>query len=343
MVECNKMGYNIHNISYKNERSHCMKERISIVMATYQGVNYIKEQLDSIFHQTLPPDEIIIYDDASTDQTLTIAKQYQFQDDVKVHIFKQDHRVGYIKNFAKALKMSNGDIIFLCDQDDLWEPNKIEQMVSIFHTHPEITCINTSFTYINETGKPIVKDHGGNNFGMCFQTVKKDGIIQIPTEDILNRNLSMGCTMAFRKEVKDVYLNNTNFSAPHDWELNFCSALSNGLYFYNTALIKYRIHTHNTTGNDKVNGKNHIYASEREKNAQTILTFLSACEKYRSQMDKGKQSFLDRLIIFHEKRVDLLKTGKKLNWLYLIAHSSIYKKIVSKKGILTDLIYAIHK
>lgn len=320
-----------------------MKERISIVMATYQGENYIKEQLDSIFHQTLPPDEIIIYDDASSDQTLTIAKQYQYQDDVKVHIFKQDHRVGYIKNFAKALKMSNGDIIFLCDQDDIWKPNKIEQLVSTFHTHPEISCVNTSFFYIDENGKTIVKDNGGNNYGMCFQTIDQNELIQIPIDDIVHRNISMGCTMAFRKEVKEIYLKNTNYSAPHDWELNFCSALSNGLYFYNVPLIDYRIHAHNTTGNDKINGKNHIYASEREKNAQTILTLLFTCEKYQHLMDEGKQSYLDQLIKFHEKRLELLKTGKKRNWLYLIAHHSIYKKVVSKKGILTDLIYAIHK
>lgn len=320
-----------------------MKERISIVMATYQGEAYIKEQLDSIFHQTLTPDEIIIYDDASTDQTLTIAKQYQFQDEVKVHIFKQDQTVGYIKNFAKALKMCNGDIIFLCDQDDVWQPNKIEQIISIFHKHPEITCINSSFTYIDDTGKTISKDDSGNNYGMCDQKVKQKDIVQISFEEIMLRNISMGCTMAFRSTVKDLYLKNTNHKSAHDWELNLCAALSNGLYFYNSSLMKYRIHAHNTTGNDKIKGNNHVYAQEREKNAQSIMAFISSCERYRSYMDEGKQSLLDQLSIFHEKRLELLKTGKKINWIYLIIHTSIYKKIVSKKGMLTDLIYAMRK
>lgn len=99
---------------------------ISVCIATYNGGKYIKEQLESILPQLTNVDEVIISDDNSTDETIEIIKSIK---DDRIKIFKNELKSGYSKNFENAINKSSGDIIFICDQDDLWENNKVELMV----------------------------------------------------------------------------------------------------------------------------------------------------------------------------------------------------------------------
>lgn len=320
-----------------------MTKRVSVALATYNGEAYIEQQMDSILRQTRKVDEIIVYDDASTDQTLAKVKQYQFQDDVVVHIFSQDHNVGYIENFAKALKMTNGDIIFLCDQDDIWECKKVEKIMSVFEKNPNIQCVASAFTYIDQDGKEIEEEDKGNNHNLCWNKVELHDAQLIPFDEILYHNISMGCTMAFRTSIKDTYLKRTNHKAAHDWELNLIASLENGLIFYNEPLIQYRIHEQNTTGNDKMNEENHITAPQREKNANALLDFTKCLPSYHDKMSEEQIDAAEKLTRFHEKRLQLLKDGKLRAWIALLFHKGIYRKIVSCKGILTDLLYVINK
>lgn len=320
-----------------------MPGRISVVMTTYQGEAYIEEQLNSIFNQTKKPDELIIYDDLSEDRTFSLLRRYQFQDDISVHIFKQDERKGYIRNYASALKMCSGDLIFLCDQDDIWREDKIELISKVMAEHPDILCVNTCFTYIDEHGTKIQKGHHGNNYGMLWHTYFGGEVVNIPFNEIIFHNISMGCTMAFRKEIKDEYLRHSSFTSAHDWELNFIAALKNGLAFFQESLIQYRIHDHNTTGNDKMKGDPHVTDVTREKNAQALLAFSTACKEYQELMKWRQKRRIKKLTKFHKKRLKLLEKGKKFQWLRLLMHYKTYRNIVSFKGMFADLLYALHK
>lgn len=96
--------------------------KISVCIATYNGGKYIKEQIESILPQLGSDDEIIISDDCSTDDTIGIIKKIS---DSRIKLFFNIEK-GYTSNFENALKQVKGDVVFLCDQDDIWLPNKVE-------------------------------------------------------------------------------------------------------------------------------------------------------------------------------------------------------------------------
>lgn len=99
---------------------------ISVCIATYNGGKYIKEQLDSILFQLGKDDEVIISDDSSTDDTLSILESYH---DERIVILTNQKFHSPVYNFENALKSAKGDFIFLSDQDDIWEPTKVEVML----------------------------------------------------------------------------------------------------------------------------------------------------------------------------------------------------------------------
>jgi glycosyltransferase involved in cell wall biosynthesis len=109
-----------------------MKElsKISVVICTYNGEKYIREQLDSILSQTYPVYEIIIQDDGSTDNTLSVVQNYQGKFPV-IQCFRNEKNVGCSKNFITAFQRATGDYIAPSDQDDIWFPHKIETMLNL--------------------------------------------------------------------------------------------------------------------------------------------------------------------------------------------------------------------
>lgn len=107
--------------------------KVSIAMATYNGAQYIKEQLESILSQTVLPDEIIICDDCSVDDTVAIAIKELSNSKISSSITVNESRLGFIKNFERAMGYCSGDIVLISDQDDCWIENKIEVVLKEFN------------------------------------------------------------------------------------------------------------------------------------------------------------------------------------------------------------------
>ncbi|MCD8291094.1 MAG: glycosyltransferase, partial [Prevotella sp.] len=97
--------------------------KVSVCIATYNGEKYIEEQIRSILSQLSDNDEVIISDDGSHDQTLSLIQSIG---DKRIKIFQNEGRHGFKYNFENTLKKVQGDYIFLCDQDDVWLPNKVQ-------------------------------------------------------------------------------------------------------------------------------------------------------------------------------------------------------------------------
>ena len=104
-----------------------MQKKVDVLMATYNGEKYLKEQIDSILNQTYQNIQLIISDDCSTDKTRQILRQYEKDDRVKV--FYQEKNLGYVRNFEFLLKKIENDLYMLSDQDDVWKKEKIEKSV----------------------------------------------------------------------------------------------------------------------------------------------------------------------------------------------------------------------
>ena len=112
--------------------------KTSVALCTYYGEKYLAEQLDSVLSQENPVDEIVICDDGSTDNTHSILQDYQARFPELFRIFINEKNLGYVANFEKALSLCTGDLIFLCDQDDIWHQDKVKFILHYFKENPLI-------------------------------------------------------------------------------------------------------------------------------------------------------------------------------------------------------------
>ena len=105
---------------------------ISIAMTTYNGAQFVQAQLRSILEQTRQPDEIIICDDGSRDDTVNIIRHVMETSGTdRIRLVENEENLGYIRNFYKAISLTKGDYIFLADQDDIWHREKLEKSLAI--------------------------------------------------------------------------------------------------------------------------------------------------------------------------------------------------------------------
>ena len=218
--------------------------RISVAMATYNGADYIIEQLDSIRNQTRQVDEVIISDDHSPDGTYDIVKKYIEENNLNGwRVIYDTVGKGLKDNFYSALNEVTGDIVFLADQDNIWYENKVEELEKVYIDNPKIKCVNNSFLYIDKDGKEIkfIPPDGTSNNGLILQEIKQGDIVQIPLSLVLNKNIGPGLCMSVKRDVIDIYLKNTRKVELHDFEINCIAANENGLFFYHNIYDGYRI------------------------------------------------------------------------------------------------------
>ena len=130
--------------------------KTSIAMSTYNGGRFLREQLTSFLLQTTLPDELVVYDDGSSDETIKVLKDFSQNAPFDVIIHQNRTNLGSSINFGKALALCRGDIIFLSDQADVWFPEKIENIVQVFNSNKEaLVVINDAEItdeYLHPTG-----------------------------------------------------------------------------------------------------------------------------------------------------------------------------------------------
>lgn len=316
--------------------------RVCVVMATYNGEAYVREQMQSLRMQTVAVDEVLICDDCSQDGTL--ARVQEFIDEHNLSHWKAQvnkENLGYRRNFAKLLEQSSGDIIFLCDQDDVWHPNKIEKIVEIFKQHPDALSVNASFDVIDKEGEPLLvpEKSGWINHGLLPVVVPRGNVQKIascrakPPALLVRSNISPGCTMAVRAAVRDEYLAHTTYTLPHDWELNIIADARDGMYFYNEPLIGYRIHETNAIGLSSQSKFAQLPFGQRRRAWHAIVE--DAVTVSMRYIDDAQVK--TRLQTYVHLRSEVLETGslKALVGLYTKC-GALYRKIIRFKGRLGD-------
>lgn len=207
--------------------------RCSIVMATYNGEKYIKEQIESILIQLSDCDELLISDDGSTDATISIIQEYQ-KNDKRIKLFNGP-RNGVKQNFANAIEKCTGEYIFLSDQDDIWAPNKLEKVLETFKSNRASLVIHDCIV-VNDN-MDIISD----SFFKLRNS--KSGILK----NII-KNSYIGCCMAFKRDLKKYILPIPNKIEMHDQWIGILSEnFGEGSVFINHKLIKYRRHENNVS------------------------------------------------------------------------------------------------
>lgn len=328
-----------------------INKNISVAITTFNGERFVEIQLQSILDQSRRADEVIIIDDCSTDKTPEIVRKFIGDRDLKNWVFKiNDKNLGYIRNFNNAIGQTTGDIIFLCDQDDVWHADKIEKILEIFENNPAMQILNTGFRKIDHNGKVINSKirHNRSNNGLITRSFLPNSLNKIEFEYIIWRNISPGCTAAFTKECKEFYLKNSTFLCPHDWELNVFGAALDGLYFYNQVLTDYRIHSNNTIGIKELKLSDRITAMNNDSRIKTAETehkracAYSESSWYNSLNVRQKKSLL-RYKYIVQNRFFLISRRRFVTWLKLILCISGYIKLRGPQGIFNDLIFVIAK
>lgn len=206
-----------------------LNKKISVCIATYNGEKYIKEQIESILFQTIKPDEIIISDDNSTDNTIEIIKKINSP---LIKIFKNKNK-GIIKNFENALINSTGEYIFLCDQDDIWKNNKIEKVIEKLKNY-DLVVHNAEIKEMN------IKFKNKRNLFEIYNS--KSGIIKN-----FYKNSYIGCCMAFNRKILDKSIPFPEKIYMHDAWIGMIGEISGKVYFKKEILMEYRRHGNNAS------------------------------------------------------------------------------------------------
>ncbi|TLV03301.1 glycosyltransferase family 2 protein [Dyadobacter luticola] len=206
--------------------------RISIAMCTYNGRDFLQQQLDSILAQTVSDWEMVIVDDCSADDTHAILNAYAERDPrFKIHC--NDQNLGYNKNFEKALQLCECDIIAICDQDDIWRPDKLETQLNALGDHQ---LIYHDSEFIEDSGKPM-----GIKISDKFNFYRGSN-----PEAFLYLNCVSGHSIMMKKPVLEKALPfPANFH--YDQWLAFISATEGSINFVDQCLVKYRQHQKNNT------------------------------------------------------------------------------------------------
>jgi glycosyltransferase involved in cell wall biosynthesis len=128
---------------------------ISVAMATYNGARFIREQLSSLAAQTYLPSELVVTDDGSSDETLDIIADFSLTAPFPVHIYRNGPRLNYRANFMKCANLCSGELIAFCDQDDIWDQDKLATLVLHF-ARADVDLVFHDFRLIDTDGNPIM-------------------------------------------------------------------------------------------------------------------------------------------------------------------------------------------
>jgi len=125
------------------------RPKVSVCMAAYNGEKYIQAQLHSILSQLAADDEIVIVDDGSQDETVALVMDF---DDSRIHLLAHENNQGVVATFEDALRSATGEILFLCDDDDLWHPAKVQRVLREFEQNPGVNIVTSRVALIDEQG-----------------------------------------------------------------------------------------------------------------------------------------------------------------------------------------------
>ncbi len=220
-------------------------ELVSIVMATYNGEKYLRKQVDSILKQTYQHFELIVVDDASTDETLSILNQYAVLDD-RIHVFPAEKNLGLVANFERGLKLAKGDFIAFSDQDDIFRKDKIERLLTALKDHPSRDLAVSDLSLIHEDDAEFATSM------WRYQKLKPQQ--GKPFRRLLYLNFATGCAMIFRRRLLLIALPFPQACLVHDWWLAVVAASSKGggICLVKEPLTAYRQHRSNVFGASEV-------------------------------------------------------------------------------------------
>lgn len=299
---------------------------VSIVLATCNGARYLTQQIQSILVQTYRNLEVIISDDCSDDETLSIAQKFASEDN-RVRVFCNERRLGVGPNFLKAMERSRGEFICFCDQDDSWRNDKVELLAGLISNSAQTMMVYSDLEVCDEA---LNRVHASFWNLSTIHPVK--GLLD---ERILLRNLTPGCSMMFRREVKDMMLRTPNEGPLLHDHFAFVTSCGMGRVSFTTErLVKYRQHRKNVIG---VSRKSLFSTNAFILNSRKLIARIESNSFPDNRFDLKKlTSFLD---VYSQKTFGRLQHLKY--YLFIHPHTTMGKIFAFCECFLPKFYYAI--
>ncbi|MCJ2070602.1 glycosyltransferase [Methylobacterium sp. J-030] len=302
---------------------------VSVILGTYNGERYLRQQMESLLSQSVLPTEIIVADDRSTDGTIRIAEDFQSFSAVPIKIIRRTENIGFGANFLHGAQHATADIIAFCDQDDIWHPDKLEVCLVKFHDPTIVLVVHSA--------RKIDKD--GNDLGRFDQYISQDCTINPRACDPWGGHF--GFSMVLRKSLLDLVpidrfdLNLQGMrNNAHDKWVSLLARCAGRIACINRDLVDYRQHDSNVYGApnkhevSKTRKMIFFVLNERARSAQEMCTIISNIP-FRTTSDLplfDKYETLNwwkKIYMVHQRRADLFHSRRRVDalvqWLKNVA------------------------
>lgn len=217
-----------------------LNKKVAILMSTYNGENYLCDQLDTLKKQTYQKWDLFIRDDGSNDNTLQIIKKYA-KEDKRIHlILEKKENMGPKCSFFYLLRQIEADYYFFCDQDDYWKKTKLKSELDILENSTEPCLVYCGLKCVDKRLKPE-----SLRFEKLIGSLEKASVL-----DRFISNDIPGCVMGFDKKIRDLFLETKEYThiIMHDWWICLIACSFGRIHFLPEKLVLYRQHEDNTIG-----------------------------------------------------------------------------------------------
>lgn len=306
----------------------------SVVLATYNGEKFILEQLESIRKQTIKVDEVLISDDGSTDETVRIIENYIDKHNLATnwHITQNEKNKGYAKNFFDTAISASSNFIFFCDQDDIWELDKVEKMLDVLKENTDLNLLASDLQLF----------YSGEN---ALQWDKKDieimnnsGLIEKIEFSAKNFHCQRsGCTMCIRKSFLEIiapYWKDRWAQDDYVWKF---AVLTDSCAIYHYKAIRRRMHSDNAT-NVKIRTR-----QKRIDQIKDLIEYYLSCLKFINDNKDLIKDYVSKESIIYKNRKSLdyrMSTVKKHNFFAWLISALLYRDCYPwNKALFLDLYF----
>lgn len=296
-----------------------MSLSVSVALCTYNGSAFLEEQLRSILDQTLRPGEIVVSDDGSTDESPELVHRvfgaWQARNpgvDVTLRVLRNAAPLGVTANFEQALSACTGDLVALSDQDDVWHPERLERIVSVFGDRPGLRLLHTDARLVDADGNPLGTTllHTLGVSADDRRAVHAGSAV----DALLRRNIVTGATTVVRRDLVECA---RPFPAAwvHDEWLAMVAAASGEMDLLDDALVDYRQHDGNQIGASSLDlgGRlGRLSASRRARNARLLARAGVLQERARALVPAPSNETLRKIDakFAHERMRSALPAGR---------------------------------
>jgi len=290
---------------------------VAVIMATYNGGNYVRQQLESILASSFCDFEIFIYDDGSKDNTISIIRELQEQYPSKIYLHQNEQNLGVTRNFLQALANSTADYIMLCDQDDVWKKDKIAKTLKRMKNMESQLGKNIPLAVFTDAD---IVDENLKIISNSFFKFNKLNPHKTDLAHILMENKLIGCTVMVNSQVRRLL---HNYPLPkharfHDWWIALISSSMGKISFIEEATLLYRQHSGNLVGGSGFAAYLKSRLANIKKQKQALQSLYAQAEEFLAIYDdilpdESKRQIREFAALsgmgFMQKRMLILRKG----------------------------------